>query len=126
MTTSNENNPFDKDATIEQKLLMGKMMIAQGLEKVDGEIDKLTSSALKRIIKIMSHIHIADAILEKHPPVLKKEEQNLIDNIFALQETIFGYTTLNEESRNSEQTLGENVAFTNITNEEPNNGNEVD
>ncbi len=86
------------DIPNEQKLTMSKAMLAHGAEKVQKNVDELTSSSLKRVLKVICHVHLADELLEKKVDIsLNEKEQMLIDNIFALQETVFGHQALVHE-----------------------------
>jgi hypothetical protein len=95
---------FD-DIPIEDKIIMSKNMVGHGTEKVEKLIDKLSSAGLKRVLKIVSHCHLADAMLDRNINFnLSEDEQNLIDGIFALQETVFGHQALVQESENTNNT----------------------
>ena len=83
--------------------------VAHGVEKVDKAIDKLSSSNLKRVLKTVCHVHAGEQLLGRHVKPLKEEEQDLIDIIFALQESVLGYAQLMEEIKTSNNGL----AFTN-------------
>lgn len=93
---------FD-DIPIEDKIIMSKNMVGHGTEKVEKLIDNLSSAGLKRVLKIVSHCHLADALLDRNINFsLSEDEQNLIDSIFALQETVFGHQALIQESENTD------------------------
>ncbi len=93
---------FD-DVPNEDKVTMSKIMVAHGTEKVEKLIDKLSSAGLKRVLKIVSHCHLADALLDRNINFnLNEDEQNLIDSIFALQETVFGHQALVQEVENTD------------------------
>jgi hypothetical protein len=82
----------------EQKLEGSKFLVNTGIDTVGKAIDELTSSSLKRVLKVVSHIHFAEALVEKNGDYnLNEKEQNLIDKIFALQETVFGHQALVKE-----------------------------
>lgn len=67
------------------------------MTKVSNEIDQLTSSELKRVLKTVTHVHMADSFLGGEDVVLKENEQSLIDNIFQLQESVLGSLQLQNE-----------------------------
>lgn len=64
---------------------------------VSPQIDSLTSSSLKRVLKATTHSFLADSIINNTNFQLSEEEQGLIDNIFKLQEAVLGYMTLSNE-----------------------------
>lgn len=103
-----EPTPFD-DIPIEDKIIMSKNMVGHATEKVDKLVDGLSSAGLKRVLKIVSHCHLADALLDRNINFhLSEPEQNLIDSIFALQETVFGHQALTqeaEENNNSDTSI---------------------
>jgi hypothetical protein len=93
---------FD-DSSIEDKINMSKLMVAHGTDKVEKLVDSLSSAGLKRVLKIVSHCHLADALLDRNINFnLSKAEQDVIDSIFALQETVFGHQALIQESENTD------------------------
>jgi len=71
--------------------------VARGMDKVGPSIDKLTSSRLKKILKTITHVHIAESILKGKDVILDEEEQKLVDSIFNLQEDVMGYMQLQRE-----------------------------
>jgi Zn-dependent oligopeptidase len=99
---SNETTPFDSLPN-EQKELMSKMMVAKSVETVEKTIDDFTSANLKRVLKILSHVHFANAILERDNPNLEEKEQNLIDYIFNLHETVLGHQALLNEIKGEQE-----------------------
>lgn len=87
-------NELPEDA----KLVISKNMVGHGLERVIPTIDKFTSAKLKRVLKAVSMVFIAEKTLnEKAELPLEEDEQKLIDDIFALQETVFGHSRLVQE-----------------------------
>jgi hypothetical protein len=94
---------FD-DLTSEEKLKTSESMLMYGSGKVNELIDGLTSSSLKKVLKFVSHIHLADTMLSKTVDTkLSEKEQKLIDQIFALQENVLGHQALQEEIMNELQ-----------------------
>jgi hypothetical protein len=86
------------DLTPEEKLETAKSMLRHSSEKVAKTIDALTSSSLKKILKFTTHVHFAEAILEKKiDRELNPTEQKLIDYIFSLQEDVMGFQQLQKE-----------------------------
>lgn len=80
------------------KLIISKNMVGHGLERVSPTIDKFTSAKLKRVLKAVSMVFLAEKTLNKDAILkLEKDEQKLIDDIFALQETVFGHQALVNE-----------------------------
>jgi hypothetical protein len=71
--------------------------VARGMEKVGPALDKLTSASLKRVLKTITHVHLAEGIVKGKHVELNETEQRLIDQIFALQEDVMGYTQLYNE-----------------------------
>jgi len=108
------NDPMMEGVPNEEKVTMAKIMVAHSSEKVAKAIDGLTSASLKRVLKAITHTHLADAILEKETKFdLSEEESSLIDTIFALQETVMGASTLIQEVENGSQENGlEQVSLT--------------
>jgi hypothetical protein len=99
----------------EQKLTMSRIMVASASEKVAKLTDELSSAGLKRVLKLVSHVHIADAILGREQKFdISEKEQVLIDTIFNLQETVFGHQTLKEElERNADPVQEEGIETVN-------------
>lgn len=88
----------------EQKVIMSRAMLGHATEKVEKIVDSLSSSSLKRVLKIVSHTHLADALLDKNINFnLDEKEQTLIDSIFALQETVFGHQALLQSIKGEEE-----------------------
>lgn len=119
MTISNENpETLDKpEPTLDDKLVMSQVMVGHSVDKVSKQIDNLSSSGLKRVLKIISHVHFGEAVLGLTPIQLKEDEQVLVDSIFELQETVFGYTALKQEAdqkSNNDSGLGEDISFSNV------------
>jgi hypothetical protein len=82
----------------EDKLQTSTMVLASESERVGKQIDDLTSASLKRVLRTVCHVHLADALLEKpHHIDLNEKEQKLIDTIFALQENVMGHQVLMKE-----------------------------
>lgn len=82
----------------DQKLVMSKAMVGHGLDIVTKSVDEMSSSNLKRIIKILSHTHFAEEVLGRELSIkLEEKEQKLIDSIFALHETLLGHQALVKE-----------------------------
>lgn len=106
---SNSQVPFD-DLPNDQKLLMSRIMLDSGVKQVNDAIDKFSSSNLKRVLKVLSHIQIANAILEKEDNFeLQDKEKDLIDKIFALHESVMGHGLLKSEVEKGENNLEENL-----------------
>jgi hypothetical protein len=78
--------------------------IARNSEKVSKSIDDLSSSGLKRVLKTICHVHIAEEMLGKGSFELEEKEQVLIDQIFNLMEDVMSYTQLMNEI-NAENTM---------------------
>lgn len=82
----------------DQKLIISRNMVGHGLERVAPAIDKFTSAKLKRVLKAVSMVFLAEKTLNEDATMdLKEDEQKLIDDIFALQETVFGHSRLVQE-----------------------------
>jgi hypothetical protein len=88
-----------------EKFNVSKDLLLQEALKVAKNIDDLTSSSLKKVLKMVSHTHLADALLERKVDLaLEEKEQKLIDNIFSLQELVFGHQALMQELNNLDKT----------------------
>jgi cystathionine beta-lyase family protein involved in aluminum resistance len=99
----------------EDKVVMSKIMLGSGLEQVSKAIDSLSSANLKRVLKIVGHVHIAESLLERKSDLeLNDAEQTLIEKIFALQETVMGHSTLVQEVETVESGLETVDLSTNI------------
>lgn len=110
---SNEN--FE-ERTDDEKLVMSKMMLAHSSEKVDKLIDGLTSAKLKRVLKLVSHAHLADALLDRNINYNPGEvEKDLIDSIFSLQECVFGHQALLKELKGEDSPENSGIETTNLT-----------
>lgn len=82
----------------EDKFQASTVTLASESERVAKKIDDLTSASLKRVLKTVCHIHLADALLQRpHNVDLNEQEQGLIDHIFALQESVMGHQVLMKE-----------------------------
>ena len=93
-----------KSSLNEEKFNASKELLVRESANVASKIDNLTSSSLKKVLKMVCHTHLADALLEREVNLkLEKKEQRLIDNIFSLQELVFGHQTLMKEINESEQ-----------------------
>ena len=73
--------------------------------RVSSQIDSLSSSELKRVLKSVSHVHIAEDIIHNKQTKLENKEQKLVDSIFHLLEDIMGYTQLKTEIDSKEKML---------------------
>ena len=71
--------------------------VARGMEKVSPSIDSLTSSSLKKVLKTITHVHLAENILKGSKVELNEAEQKLVDHIFTLQEDVMGYMQIVNE-----------------------------
>ena len=102
--------PFDQMPD-EDKLMMSKIMLDSGARQIDKAIDEFTSANLKRVLKILSHVHIANAILDKEENIeLNDKEKDLIDKIFALHESVMGHKLLQDEiEKSSSDNLEANI-----------------
>lgn len=88
---------MQSDVTPEKLKMIATMEVAHGLEKVSNTIDGLTSASLKRVLKTVCHVHLAENLLDRDSAKLEEVEQGLVDKIFALQESVLGYQTLMNE-----------------------------
>ena len=77
--------------------------VARSMEKVGPQIDKLTSASLKRVLKTVTHVHLAEHITQGKQMELNETEQNLVDHIFGLQENVLGYMQLDREINGTKQ-----------------------
>ena len=104
---TSETRGFD-DLSDEEKLVFARAQLGHGRDKVDSLINDLTSSKLKRVLKLVSHIHLADAHLGVNSNFnLSEEEKVLVDTIFALQEDVMGYEVLASEINKKQQEDGQ-------------------
>ena len=102
MKSDNLPTSFD-EMSDEQKIEGSKFMVNTGIDTVGRAIDQLTSASLKRVLKVVSHVHFAEAMVDRQGDYdLSEKEQNLIDKIFALQETVFGHQALMKEINEKE------------------------
>lgn len=89
----------------EELILASKISMSSGLRQVAQSIDKLSSANLKRVLKIVSHVHVAQELTGQQSDIsLNDDEQNLIDRIFALQESVLGHSQLIEEAKTAQET----------------------
>lgn len=88
-----ETNSISK----EQLLATALQDLNRGVGTIAPMIDKFSSSNLKRILKTITHVHLAEHITQGKQVELNVEEQKLIDSIFRLQEDVMGYLQLERE-----------------------------
>ena len=62
--------------------------IERGYNKINAEIDELTSADLKRVLKAVTYVHQAGNLLYNEEINLSSAEAGLIDRIYAFQEPI--------------------------------------
>lgn len=83
MTFNADNMPTEeelKEALVQE--------IERGYNKINTEIDNLTSAELKRVLKAITYVHQAGHLLHNKEVELSDEESGLIDRIYAFQEPI--------------------------------------
>ena len=106
-----ETNSISKEKLLEVAL----DDLNRGASKIGPTIDKFSSSKLKRILKTITHVHLAEHITKGKQMQLEADEQSLIDSIFRLQEDVMGYLQLEREIKgdtepketNNEETVNE-------------------
>lgn len=105
-------NPLTNQMISNDQLVdLAKTNVRRSLEKVEDVANNLTSASLKRVLGMVSHIHLAHSILLSNKKFeLNETEQKLIDNIFRLQEDVLGYTELMNEVKSNENNEGEENA----------------
>lgn len=88
----------------EEMLQIAIAQVASGNAKLGPEIDKLTSSNLKRILKAITYVRLSDEILGHKPDPLLPQEERLISAIMTHQENVMGYLQLNDEVNGTNET----------------------
>ncbi len=93
----------------EDKLNASTFMVSINLDKTGKMIDSLSSASLKRVLRAIGHVSIAEVQLGNDPSFdLETEaEKKTIDTIFELQETVFGHQALLEELNKKESNINE-------------------
>lgn len=88
-----ETNSISKEKLLEVAL----QDLNRGVRTIAPMVDKFSSSNLKRILKTITHVHLAEHITQGKQVELNADEQKLIDSIFRLQEDVMGYLQLERE-----------------------------
>jgi transcription initiation factor IIE alpha subunit len=83
MTFNADNMPTEDE--LKERLVA---QIEHGYNKINDEIDELTSAQLKRVLKAITYVHQAGHLLYNKEVELSEEENGLIDRIYAFQEPI--------------------------------------
>ena len=79
--------------------------LERGIIKVGASIDALSSSGLKRVLKAITQVALAEELVNGKSIQLNEGEQVLVDRIFAFQENVMGFIQLqNEITGNEEKT----------------------
>jgi len=83
MTFNVDNMPSEDD--VKEALVQE---IERGYNKINTEIDELSSADLKRVLKAITYVHQAGDLLYSNKVELSEQEAGLIDRIYAFQEPI--------------------------------------
>ena len=87
------------DLTEEQQNLFNdlKLGVERSVKIVGPKIDELSLKGLRRVLKVVSHLHEGEHILHNKVTKLHEDEQKVIDGIFAAQEKIMLFMALMKE-----------------------------
>jgi hypothetical protein len=81
MLSEEEQKAFDK--------LIADM--AEGIAAIEPVINGFTSSKLKRVLKAVTHVNLAEELLSGKPTKLEEDEEKLVDQILFHQENTISY-----------------------------------
>lgn len=62
--------------------------VRRGIEKISPVIDSLTSSELKRVVKSISHVAVAEHLLNNKEVTLSEKESKLVDMLFSHMDNV--------------------------------------
>lgn len=87
---------------------LAKDEVTRGLAKLDPQIDEMTSASLKRVLKAITFVSMADDLVNGNKVELQENEKRLIDSIFKFQETMIGFTSMLDQQQDNNEG-GQNV-----------------